>query len=416
MYDNQKIKQHNSLFTSNLYLSNYQSNFAHLQTNGIENNSMKTKSSSKSITIKNPLVVSLGISIYHRYVNVSLECVPMDYKNVEYAFNIVRGYDMIYYNPNNEIVLKRHKIDNSDNISNNKDCNNSGKGKSSIAIQVGSKKRYKLRWNETEIFEFNDAIYDILADSKYNYDCLLYFMSCHGDSDSVIYDSDGNKVPLITIFDKFSNQNCIRLRNKPKIYFIEACRGSMRTKRIANSNFLMINDHDNKETSKHIKNNVNNADNNSNKVSLEESVTTKAHTPAPADEKTVETNDSLNDHHKDNAISNETDDINISSNTVSNILSNGPDKPQNTYSKYNYNREIYANTEGNAVVEPGSKGAYMIRSITQSFVNNEIFKKSLDEIIIHSRKIMLKLMGMSTECGAQIIDDHNNIPNKILFK
>ena len=45
----------------------------------------------------------------------------------------------------------------------------------------------------------------------------------------------------------------------------------------------------------------------------------------------------------------------------------------NVYSKYNYNREIYANTEGYVIVEPGSKGAYMTRSITQSIVNDKIF-------------------------------------------
>ena len=35
--------------------------------------------------------------------------------------------------------------------------------------------------------------------------------------------------------------------------------------------------------------------------------------------------------------------------------------------------------------------------------------------MIQSGKMMLKLMGMSTECAAQIIDNHNNIPN-ITFK
>ena len=85
------------------------------------------------------------------------------------------------------------------------------------------------------------------------------------------------------------------------------------------------------------------------------------------------------------------------------------------FSKYNYNREIYANTEGYAVVEPGSKGAYMTRSITQAIENDKIFKKDFNAIMNHTRKIMLKLMGTSVECAAQVIQDNNNIPKKVFF-
>ena len=60
--------------------------------------------------------------------------------------------------------------------------------------KVSGNKQFKLRWNEKEIFKFYDKVYHLLSDSKYNYHCLLYFISCHGDS-------NGNKVPLITIFD-----------------------------------------------------------------------------------------------------------------------------------------------------------------------------------------------------------------------
>ena len=86
------------------------------------------------------------------------------------------------------------------------------------------------------------------------------------------------------------------------------------------------------------------------------------------------------------------------------------------FSKYNWNREIYANTEGYAVVEPGSIGAYMTRSITQVIENNDVFKKDFDIIMNHARKIMLELMGKSIECAAQVIEDHSNIPRKLFFK
>ena len=369
------------MFGSNFYLSNYQSNFAHLQTEGDKN--VKIKSSRTSISIENPLIVPLGISIYDKGVFPSLECVVMDYKNVEYAFNIVRSYDIAHYNQKNQMVLKRG--------------NN---------IKVSSKNRFKLRWNEKEIFEFNNEIYDLINDPRYNYDCLLYFISCHGDSGGVIYDSDGNEIPLITIFDIFSNQHCIKLRNKPKMYFIEACRGHMRTPRLANSNFSMI---DETKEAYALKLDSNNKNSNCH-LSLAQSSTSQAQPPAAASP--IGANSCDCDEKKDDDVTS----VSTALPSTAPLIKHHSKKMQHVFSKYNYNREIYANTEGYAVVEPGSKGGYMTRSIVQSIVNNEIFEKSFDEIMIHSRNIMLKLMGMTTDCGAQVIDDHNNIPNKIIFK
>ena len=57
----------------------------------------------------------------------------------------------------------------------------------------------------------------------------------------------------------------------------------------------------------------------------------------------------------------------------------------------------------------------MTRSITQAIENNDIFKKDFDSIINHTRKIMLKFMGTSAECAAQVIQDNNNIPKKVFF-
>ena len=65
MYDNETemkklISQHNSMLASNFYLSNYKSNFAHLQTNhGIGHNNTKLKSSHRRVlrsamTIRKP--------------------------------------------------------------------------------------------------------------------------------------------------------------------------------------------------------------------------------------------------------------------------------------------------------------------------------------------------------------------------
>ena len=234
----------------------------------------------------------------------------------------------------------------------------------------------------------NDKIYQLVNSSRNDYDCLIYFISCHG----IIYDSKGNKFPLIAIFNKFCNQKCFQLRNKPKIYFKEACRGNTRTKNYNNSVF----------------NDTIQTGNNMNTMS----------TTVGIDGDTM--NNSIVSYDTDNNF-----------NTVINTSNNNDEKydgkqtdtktddkngNNNVFSKYNYNREIYANTDGFGVVEPGSRGAYMTRSITKCIVNDKIFEKDFDEIMIHARHVMLELMGKSVDCGAQVIDDHNAIPRKIIFK
>ena len=86
------------------------------------------------------------------------------------------------------------------------------------------------------------------------------------------------------------------------------------------------------------------------------------------------------------------------------------------FSKFNWNRVIYANTDGYGVPEPGSKGEYMIRSMNKAFINDNIFKLDFDQIIVQIRKILVEIMGQTPECAAQVIDDHNDIPVNLFFQ
>ena len=328
--------------------------------NIIINNKNDKDNNENACEMWNPLIVAFGICDYDNNVLPNLECVPNDYKNVQHAFHVERSYDFVYFGADNNIIHKRN--------SNNDNYN----------IAIDNKNHFKLKWKEEEIFQFNDKIYEILNNTNYNYDGLVYFISCHGDTGGIIYDSHGSKVPLITIFEKFCNHKCIQLQNKPKIYFIEACRGDMRTKNYHNSQFkskhpiFLQHDHDNDED----------------------------------DTKQVEPNKN------DMSIAVSKPQKSLKLERKSNFNSIGV----NIFSKYNYNREIYANTEGYAVVEPSNKCAYMTRSITKSIVNDKIFSKDFNQIMIHTRNIMLKLMGITVDCAAQVIDDHNHCPKKIFFK
>ena len=106
---------------------------------------------------------------------------------------------------------------------------------------------------------------------------------------------------------------------------------------------------------------------------------------------------------------------NNNNNNSTSVLSNS-NYNLHLFSKFNWNRVIYANTDGYGVVAPYSKGEYMIRSVCQAFANNDIYQSDFDQIMVQIRRILTELMGTSPECGAQVIDDHNDIPCNVFFK
>ena len=55
-----------------------------------------------------------------------------------------------------------------------------------------------------------------------DYDCFVLWLMTHGKSGEV-FCSDGEKIPIQTAHDFFSQ--CKSLRGKPKLFFIQACRG-----------------------------------------------------------------------------------------------------------------------------------------------------------------------------------------------
>ena len=69
-------------------------------------------------------------------------------------------------------------------------------------------------------------VLDKLAKSDHTaYDCFVLCLMSHGQ-EGLFYGSDGQAVPFDTVCDLFSNSNCRTLRGKPKLMFIQACRGT----------------------------------------------------------------------------------------------------------------------------------------------------------------------------------------------
>lgn len=55
-------------------------------------------------------------------------------------------------------------------------------------------------------------------------DCFVAILMSHG-GEKVIYDVEKEEVELKSIYAMFNNENCEALRGKPKLFFIQACRG-----------------------------------------------------------------------------------------------------------------------------------------------------------------------------------------------
>ena len=62
-------------------------------------------------------------------------------------------------------------------------------------------------------------------DVLYDHDCLLLCLMSHGQEGAIIA-SDGRRIKIDDISEIFSNQNCPQLFGKPKLMFLQCCRGS----------------------------------------------------------------------------------------------------------------------------------------------------------------------------------------------
>ena len=65
-------------------------------------------------------------------------------------------------------------------------------------------------------------LYDVACRDHSAYDCFVLWLMSHGRSGEV-FCSDGDTVPIQTLHDMFSH--CYTLRGKPKLFFIQVCRG-----------------------------------------------------------------------------------------------------------------------------------------------------------------------------------------------
>lgn len=63
------------------------------------------------------------------------------------------------------------------------------------------------------------------ASCKYKYDALVVILLSHG-TESAIYGTDGIEMDLNDIISLFDNKRCKQMIGKPKVFIVQACRGS----------------------------------------------------------------------------------------------------------------------------------------------------------------------------------------------
>ncbi|XP_054978001.1 caspase-8 [Sorex araneus] len=63
-------------------------------------------------------------------------------------------------------------------------------------------------------------------------DCFICCILSHGDK-GIIYGTDGQEASIYTVTSFFTGENCPSLRNKPKVFFIQACQGEKYQKGVA---------------------------------------------------------------------------------------------------------------------------------------------------------------------------------------
>ena len=80
--------------------------------------------------------------------------------------------------------------------------------------------------------EILDILDEVSQDDHRSYDCFVLWLMSHGQ-EGQFYGADGETVPIETVRDFFSNAKCQTLRGKPKLIFIQACRGREKEKGVA---------------------------------------------------------------------------------------------------------------------------------------------------------------------------------------
>ena len=304
----------------------------------ISSNVVPTDNNAKDKTYwsENPLIIVFGIGDYDADAMPSLVGVHNDYKKCIYTF-LKMGYCVLYQNKNNNTEY----IDKYD-----AKWKTNGKTKIDVCMCSENAKKY---WVDDEIEDFFVNVKDYVL--KYQHDGCIFLLSCHGDSEQVIIDSKGEEVSLLSLFSDYDGRNCQYLVDKPKIIFVDACRGSMKAP-------IILPEKDVKES-----------ENNNIDLEVEDEAESKMIELNP---QAIKTSNALQSVNETNATSLTTTTKMQNKNTV-------VDDWYHSQANFIY---VYANPDGYATADGGTKGGYLIGAVKRVFSNLEIsLNQTLNDII-----------------------------------
>lgn len=92
-----------------------------------------------------------------------------------------------------------------------------------LFTQLGFTVRYLQNQTAKQMNEAFDAV--ACDENHRSYDAFVAIILSHGVNDNIILGTDSYPVFLDSILTKFNNENCPLLISKPKMFFIQACRG-----------------------------------------------------------------------------------------------------------------------------------------------------------------------------------------------
>ena len=319
--------------------------------------------------ICDPLVVILGIGEYHDE-SQNLIGIGTDYKRCVHAFNNRYNYSVFYQNRKNEKIYSTTKM-------------NLETAKLSRSV--------KIEWTYEEIIEFFQNARNIVVNNKH--DSLIIIISSHGESDGVIIDSNHDEMPLREIYHLFTRGECDYLKAKPKIVFVDACRGKMlsNVKYQDTSKQQDTGDHKNKNNqikTKNVSSTITTANANNNSDELPES---------------------------DNGSNSNNDDDNNDNNHNNGSKENAIEKQLNAYDKESNYRFIYATSDRDAVVESSKRGGHFMRSICSVFAHVDGVVSSDLDTIVYQINYQAKKRG-ETSHVVQQVEDVNRMDCRVTFQ
>lgn len=190
----------------------------------------------------NPLVVI--VTVFAKDTELSnrknVNVLKQDFENIVHMFCIPFGYDFAY-----------------SDIEMNKSKERAGTAKIVKATTSFNAKSvsYQTIWDCAQIDEFNEQVTALVKTNGYNYDGLIYFLSCSGINKSQMADSMAPAGSFNTsdILRLFSNYKFPTLRNKPKILIVDSPRGDEKeSKLVRNSNYINAPTKDTTKRGRHI--------------------------------------------------------------------------------------------------------------------------------------------------------------------